>query len=376
LPTKGFFDEIRQQSQAKMRIVSHYFEVWAKVIMPTVKKWGSKIAYVDLFAGPGLYKDGTRSTPLLVLEKAVENPDLRQRLITIFNDADPNNARSLEEAIKSVKGIEALKHHPKVSSRTIINSADEIMREVAKSPTLLFVDPWGYKGLSLKMISSFIKEWGSECIFFFNYNRINMSINNRKVEDLMNVLFGKERADRLRGRLKSMRPAAREEAIVNEIIEELKEHGGEYVLTFCFKDDTGKRTSHYLIFVTKNPKGSKIMRSIMSMENYDHSQGTSLLEYSPAAAIQPALISDEDYWNSILKEQLLTYFNGRRLQVEAICEQYGAVRAYSAKSYKRALRELEAEGKISAVPPAEKRPSRLGVVTFADDVWVTFPKKS
>ena len=29
-----------------------------------VKRGGKKIAYIDLFAGPGRYKDGTKSTPL------------------------------------------------------------------------------------------------------------------------------------------------------------------------------------------------------------------------------------------------------------------------------------------------------------------------
>jgi len=67
-----FFDETREQSIIKGKIVSDYFWAWAKVITPTVKKSGTnRIAYIDLFAGPGRYRDGTKSTPLLILEKAI-----------------------------------------------------------------------------------------------------------------------------------------------------------------------------------------------------------------------------------------------------------------------------------------------------------------
>jgi hypothetical protein len=75
--TRNFFDESREQSLVKATIVSKYFWAWAKVIISTVnKRQGGKIAYIDLFAGPGRYKDGTKSTPLLVLEKAIQDPDL------------------------------------------------------------------------------------------------------------------------------------------------------------------------------------------------------------------------------------------------------------------------------------------------------------
>jgi len=103
-----FFEETKEQSLVKSTIVSKYFWAWAKVIIPTAKKYGDKIAYIDLFAGPGRYKDGTKSTPLLVLEKAIDDPDMRQMLVTIFNDANEDNSRSLEKAIKALPGIDTL----------------------------------------------------------------------------------------------------------------------------------------------------------------------------------------------------------------------------------------------------------------------------
>ena len=63
----------------------------------------------------------------------------------------------------------------------------------------MFVDPWGYKGLSLRLINSVLKDWACECIFFFNYNRINMGLGNDAVKEHMDALFGEERAAELAG---------------------------------------------------------------------------------------------------------------------------------------------------------------------------------
>src|SRR5215831_7535107 len=101
----GFFEETKEQSIVKATIVSKYFWAWAKVIMSQVKSTVRKIAYIDLFAGPGRYKDGTQSTPLLVLKQAIDDPEMRKMLVTVFNDKDEDNSRSLEQAINRLPGI-------------------------------------------------------------------------------------------------------------------------------------------------------------------------------------------------------------------------------------------------------------------------------
>ena len=117
----NFFRESKQQSQVKSIIVSKYFDAWSKIMINTQNKFISeeKIAYIDLFAGPGRYSDGTISTPLLVLKKAIQDEDLRQRLVTIFNDKDERNTSSLSKAIKELSGIGTLKHQPQVKTQEI-----------------------------------------------------------------------------------------------------------------------------------------------------------------------------------------------------------------------------------------------------------------
>jgi three-Cys-motif partner protein len=198
-----FFEESKEQSRIKAEIVRKYFWAWAKVVVSVAKRKGEdRIGYIDLFAGPGRYKDGTKSTPLLVLWSAVQDPDLRKMLVTLFNDKDSENVRSIKRAIESTPKFEQFKHKPQVRNSEVGSEIVAEFESMNMIPTLFFVDPWGYKGLSLKLINSVLKNWGSDCIIFFNYNRINPGLNNEYVKQHMDALFGEARAERLRERLK------------------------------------------------------------------------------------------------------------------------------------------------------------------------------
>ena len=249
----NFFQEQREQSLIKARIVSEYFSRWAYVILGTQKKYPShpqRMAYIDLFAGPGRYEDQSKSTPLLVLEKILSDPDLIHRMVTIFNDKDLENANSLKTLIAQLNGIDKLKYKPAIYNEEVGDEVAKIFNKSSLVPTFFFVDPWGYKGLSLNLVSSIIKDWGCDCVFFFNYNRINMGINNDFVMPHMVSLFGNEQLKYIRNECdKVTNPNEREMIIIQELCNALKQNGSRYVLPFRFKDNEGKRTSHHLIFL-------------------------------------------------------------------------------------------------------------------------------
>jgi len=239
------------------------------------------------------------------------------------------------------------------------------------APTLFFIDPWGYKGLSLRLVNSVLKDWGCDCIFFFNYNRISMGLSNDLVRAHMDALFGKERADALREHLEAMAPVDRELAIVEELVQALKEMGGKYVLPFRFRTASGSRTSHHLIFISKHPKGYEMMKEIMAAESSSADQGVPSLEYNPADARYPVLFQLSHPLDE-LEGTLLSHFAGRRISVRQIYEEHNIGRRYVLKNYKDALRNLESRDAVTADPPAARRPKRSGEVTFADSVSVTF----
>ena len=99
-----------------------------------------------------------------------------------------------------------------------------------------------------------MQNWGTDCVFFFNFNRINMHLGQSVMVRNMNALFGKRRADELRRQAELIdSPPAREKAIVHAIAEELKTFGVNSAPYFTFTNDSGNKTSHHIILASKQP---------------------------------------------------------------------------------------------------------------------------
>jgi len=371
----SFFNEQTEQSLVKATIVSKYFDVWANVIIATQKRYPTrspnKIAYIDLFAGPGRYFDESQSTPLKILQNAIQNPDIRERLVTLFNDKDEGNAHSLESAINSLSGIKTLKYPPHVENKEVGEEIVKMFEEMSLVPTLFFVDPWGYKGLSLRLVNSVLKDWGCDCIFFFNYNRINMGLSNPMVMEHMNSLFGAERAATLRMKLNSLSPADRELTVVEELCQAIKSYENRYTLPFRFRDSKGKRTSHHLIFVSKHFRGYEIMKDIMARESTYADQGVPTFEYNPADFLpKQTLLFNLSRPLDDLQGMLLKSFAGQTISMFDIYQKHNVDTPYVKSNYKEALKALEENGRIVAQKP-DGKVRRKG--TFADNVLAIFP---
>lgn len=360
---EAFFEKPLEQSKVKSQIVAKYFDAWAGIITSHAED----IRYVDLFAGQGYYKDGTESTPLLVLKKAIEKPKIGQKLLAEFNDQKVKYVGSLREAVLQLDGIERLPNPPRFSNIKISREIVERYGGESLPPTLLFLDPWGYKGVSLGLIKVAIKDWGSECVLFFNYNRINMDLQKISVDKNINDLFGKDRADRLRRRMAGMQPYRREETIIQEFCNALMDMGGKYTLPFCFRDRKRDRTSHYLIHISKDPLGYGLMKEIMDRYSIKDADGVPTFTFDP----KNQLTLNFNQPLRELAEQLMRYFRGRTLKVGDIHKQHQELTRFTKRNYKDALLTLEDEGRIKVDVPAESRPVRKERRTLGDERIIT-----
>ena len=368
MPRNTFYDELQEQSLVKATIVEKYFDAWAAIIIGAQKAHPStpqRLAYVDLFAGPGRYKDGAASTPLRVLERAIARDDYCERLVTVFNDRDEDSVRALERAIRELPGVDRLRNVPKVWNEDVGGQIATRLSSIKKVPTLAFIDPWGYKGLTLRLVDAFLKDWGCDCLFFFNYGRINAGLGNPFVKSHMQALFGIG-ATKLGETLRSLSPSVRESTIVNALAVALKRFGHRYVLPFCFKNETGRRTTHHLIFVTKNFKGYEVMKEIMAKSSSLQEQGVASFSYSPADSNQQALLFKLNRPIDDLKQMLLTDYRGRTITMREIYEEHSVGIPFLTRYYKEVLKSLEDAGAIKTI-------GRRSMRGFADDIIVRFP---
>lgn len=350
-----FFKEQQEQSVFKSTIVKKYFSAWANVVIPTARTMGNQIAFMDLFSGPGFFDDGSKSTPILVLEAAIENEKIGQTLVSIFNDKNKEYTKRLKKAIHDLPGIGKLRHKPKVTNLEI---GRDIVNMFPSIPTLCFVDPCGYKGLSLDLLLSSTEHWGCDCIFFFNYNRVNAALDNEKFQAQMYEIFGEEAAKELREILRGESVEDRELIIVEKLTQVLRDRGRFYVLPFKFrniqfKNIESSRISHHLILVTKSFKGYDIMKHIMAKESTTVEQGVPAFEYNPADKRFPTLFEltrplDE------LESLMLREYSGKELTFDEIYVEHSVGLRYIRKNYKEVLLKMEGE-KVKIRDPENKK---------------------
>lgn len=371
--SSAFFEERTEPSTVKATIVQKYFDAWSKIILPTAQRFhGGKIAYVDLYAGPGRYRDGAASTPLLVIQKALETPSVAAALMTMFNDQDENNTQTLATEIANLPGIDGLAHKPKVNQNTVGEDAADYFSQTRSIPTFTFLDPFGYKGLSLKLVNGVIKDWGCDCVFFFNYNRINAGLTNPAVKAHMDALFGEESADRLREKVSGSKPHLREEMVLEAMSEALREMGGKFVLPFRFRNEGGRLT-HHLVFVSKDFKGYDVMKGIMAKVSTTADQGVPSFAYTPADETMPLLFELTRPLDD-LEGMLLSEYAGKQISMEDIYRHHSVNRPFLSKHYKGVLDKLANEGKIETFDP-DGSIRRRSTGTFANRLVAIFPKE-
>jgi len=365
-----FFDESTEQSRIKAEIVTKYFDGWSSIILPQVlKRPGGRLQYLDLFCGPGRYKDGTESTPLLILRRAIAKPGLREHLVTVFNDANPRHAEALRTEVRVLPGAETLVHQPRILNREVDRNVVDQLGSAKLAPTLLFADPWGYKGLSQGLFRAVVKDWGCDCVFFFNYNRVNAALDNPRVQTHMAALFGEEELAALKAHMATLDGSLREDATVEALRRALRSSGMQHIVTFAFHTEAG-RTSHYLVLVSKHPKARELMKSIMARYSSSLPQGVPSFRYNPDERRSPTLPGLRTPLDDLM-DSLCSELAGRTLTVQEVSDLHSQAERVERRIYKQALLALEENGRIRCAPPAGER--RKG--TMADGVTVTFPAK-
>ncbi len=368
----GFFQEQMEQSAVKAQIVKKYFAPWARIMVSNHRKhgWPREMMYVDLFCGPGRYKDGSTSTPLMVVEEVLAQPQLHDQIHLIFNDRDPEAVRRLRAELASFPGVKELRYAPALHHFDMADrGAVTFVSQLPPIPGLFFLDPFGYRGLTMQLINAALDGKGSECLLFFNLNAIRRWLSADSERHNMMNLFGRKGYERLQNRVQAARSSKEKDRIIlGQMEATLKSVGAEHVLNFRFLD--GNRRLHSLIHACKHPLPYKIMKDIMANMSSISLRQRSRLGFDAADVGQPKqglLFASED----LLAEELIAYFAGQSISVGRLFQQHHLESEHPQSHYRDALKQLEKEGRVQCDPPAGKRNPN----TIADDVTVMFPPR-
>ena len=349
-----FFKKLREGSRIKQKIVTEYFVAYNRVMAPGPR---AKVGYADLFAGPGLYRNREgatqKSIPILVCESAIREKLFREKVHLWFNDGDPKNYEQLKDAIREVPGLATLRYEPTIGNKIIDGRWSGKLNKLPV-PSLVFLDPCGYKGLSLKLIASVLGGFGNDCIFFFNYSRINMKLDLAIMNRSVDEFFEPERAKTLRAKIQNRSASDREDIILTAVKSSITEAGG-IPLAFGFKSDSGRR-SHYLVYASKNRKAAEMMKSILRSASSEVTEGVGSGEHDPRANEAARSLFSGLYE---VEDRLLSIFAGREVTFGALLEEEARTR-YPESNYRDAILKLESDGRVFVDPPAENRRLQTG----------------
>lgn len=315
----------------------------------------------------------------MILEHAINHTDKCKILISIFNDENPEYVQTLEKNINQLSGYEKLRYSPRCTNYkmdTNLTIIDNLNLERKLVPTLFFIDPFGFKGLYLRLIFSVLKDWGSDGIFFFNYQRVNRAISNPPMKTHMEFLFGKLRLENLKTEVRKKPSRQREEIVLKYLSEAIKGIGGKYVLDFRFPKFGELKTSHYIIFVSKNIKGYKAMKEILAKYSNSDRQGVASFEFDPSIEYtSESLLPGFDGPLDILETSIFEHFQGKERYVSEIYAEHDIgsyeTRYYTFSNYQQALLNLEKKGKIKVDKDPSKR-MRMGKLTLGEKRKITF----
>ncbi len=357
----NFFDRSAEQSEIKTSIINEYFSAWMGIIRGAQKRNPSKaqrVHYMDLYCGKGTYGDGKESTPVKVMRQILANDDWRKHTIVTFNDHNSEYIKDLEEYLKKIENYDKLKYKPRYHNSEV--NPEELVEDLQKLnlvPTFCFLDPFGYKGLSAELIDNLVNNWGTDCIIFFNFNRINMGINNDFVRSHMDGLFGPERRENLSKSLKKkgLSSKQKEDIIINEFAESIKSGKDRYVLAFSFPQEGQNRTSHHLIYISKSFKGYEVMKEIMFKYSQSPEDGINGFGYTKND-YQLSFLDQMTWLIADLSNSLLRDYEGQSVTRDAIYKEHSVNTRFVKKHYNSALKLLEKEGKLTfSVQDGKKR---------------------
>jgi three-Cys-motif partner protein len=371
--------EYKEHTKVKHILLRKYLVAW----IPILGRWNPKICYFDGFAGRGEYTDGTLGSPLIALEVADSLSHYFGKLTCFFIEKDSENFKNLERVLEREKSkfqkwqkINIEKENDEFAN--VINGIFEYL-EKEKSilvPSFFFVDPFGFSGIPFTAINKILENPKTEVFFTFMVRDMARFIQLPQLGDIFNRLFG---TDKWKNILNSSKKP--ELALINLYREQLHEAANaKYSCPFRVCTSERIQTLYYLLHVTNNFKGHSIMKNIMFNQsaegNFAYLGPEEVIARTQMRLFDIHSIQDlKEYILERFKEKILSY---EEIQ-EEVCTPWNTEPPYIDKHYRKALKELEREGKVKVNRITSRTKRGLGgedIISFLQHNRSTLPQYS
>jgi len=308
----------------KHEILRGYLQAWYPIM---AHRGFRRVIVIDGFAGPGRYDDGKLGSPLLMLSLLIDRKDFRRlagtQFVFCFVESRKDRFDRLEQEIKAFQEA----HQPwpenvKIVTRSgpFVETAEWIAgryRGTGKrmDPTFAFIDPFGIKGLPLKLLADLLEHPGCELFVNFMINPASRFAPSNQIDPVLDELYGCRDYTQAEG----LTGAERISFLRGLYAEQLRKVAGfPYVQSFGMRNRTGN-ILYDLVFATRSVTGLEKMKA--AMWKADPSGN---FEFSDRKAGWVPLFIDDPLDLDPLRRALLKAFAGRTVTIEEI-ERYTIV---------------------------------------------------
>lgn len=343
-------------SEAKIRLYGDYLSVYLNILHRT--SFVKTIFLFDLFCGEGLYQNDAKGSPIIALECIKNHFFTNKRNVTDMTVWFNDNGRSeIDPSVDKVDRVQSkcdeIFRPPNVKVEyykenydAVRDRAVDLVSRTDDSRGLFFLDPYGYKDISLNDIRKMLAGGKTEVLLwlpiaqmyrFYGPAQRAVFPSSMHLRDFLSDLFGQ-------------RPL--EFGSIYEFIHELKTRfrdslGGLNMLVDTFTFQRDPTNVYSLFFFTPNVRGFEKMLEVKWREDPTGGKGHSAQQHE--ALFTPMELAGYD-------QELLAYLRGAPHRTNCDLYQFGLEHGFLPKHTKAVLDRLGALSTRIEVFPLDGKP--------------------
>jgi three-Cys-motif partner protein len=335
---------------AKHVLLRKYLNAW----LPIITSFNGRVIYCDGFAGPGIYESGEDGSPIIALKAFLEhahNPQMKAEIIYLFIEEDSKRCESLKGCIERLKIPANVKIG--IINKTYEEAFTEVLDELADenksmAPTFAFIDPFGIKGLPLRIISRLMRHRKCEVFITFMIGFLHRFVSTDEFAPHCDELFGTNEWRKALAMAGTEKEQFLRELYQRRLMDQNDGVAAKYTRYFTMKNDRN-RPIYDLFFATNHPKGIDVMKD--AMWNVDQSAGFSFSDATVPG--QETLFTAEPDWDALMK-LLATRFKGQLVSWNQVEE---AIRNTPFRIRTTPLKQeaKKANGRFKIIQPAGRK---------------------
>lgn len=313
--SNGIWD-LEEHTKVKHEILKHYLEAW----FPILAGGFQQMAYVDGFAGPGVYSNGQDGSPIIAIKTANNHVQKEKfkKIIFEFIENDPETVEKLRKTLEKEiprgslpKNFQYKVHEGKFEEK--MQGIISRLKHEKNIPTFVFIDPFGYKVIPMQIIEDIMSHEHYEVLITFVSGFINRFGGlNRKA---MKELFGNDSWKEVQKSEKFTYSKKNVKKFLDHYENSLRTKA-KYIRSFEMINSTGN-VSYHLVFCTNHLKGMEVMKRAMYKE--DRTGNYSFSDRSDPKQMRLMDLDNPNY-DAEVANQIFKQFKGQNVTIDEVKE--------------------------------------------------------